>query len=263
MNIKKAQKNNKTIRNQSVGYKGTVKVKYTDKNGKSCSITKSNSGELGLFEFLIYALQSNNETDIRRPKYIQLYHIDDNETPIKLLTQKVPFRGTPVITNGDIYSEPTLTFQFQIPSYLFDPSINSDINELRIYNDFPEGDNRSLCATITNLTITNPLNTTATNIIIYWTLRFTNLPEEGYYTINANITNGKLNSNYSDKRAYPRRTANIVIVPDEGYVLPQVINQSDLTNASVLDYNNQSGFLIIENIQGNVILTLTLQASNS
>ena len=239
--------------NQGIGYSGSVKISYTDKNGKKRTIRTKNDGEMGLLYFILYALGGKNAENYQ-PKYLQAYYEDGGEYKIAL-SSVVPLK-TSVIDDfePDKNTEdnpPKITFLFQIPKTSIIVN-NGSITRLRIVNNLYRSshdteelvDKTHLCATID----TNIPTDLDSNILVYWTMSFRNLPST-YFNISAYVTNGSLEGTL---KAYPGKIAKLKIVPNTFYTLPEESNihifkkgTTDNAPATIVSYDRGSGYLSI------------------
>lgn len=178
-----SQKNylQKSIIEEGIGYKGSVRIGYQDKNGKIIRIEKHNEGKLPLFTCLCRALAGYDITK-QRPQFIMCYDADpsDPEKYIKILTSKVISNAPPLLyqANPQTGVPEQNSQECNIAEYVFTIPVTAlakltggiTIKKLALLNSQDEE-----CATIELLepnwiTIDSAINTT--NILIYWKLEF-------------------------------------------------------------------------------------------
>lgn len=166
-----------------IGYRGEVTIKQANTHNKKVRTYKThNRGEMGLFSFLIHALQGENMQQYR-PQYLMLYDANDKA----LLTQRASVAFTPTAyktENGaDVVSYDdcdSITLSFIIPSTQFKSSGNTIIKAALFNNRGSSNalkDNPALCAAA-ELTSGIPVSA-GTSLMVYWKLKFEPIAEGG------------------------------------------------------------------------------------
>lgn len=166
-----------------VGYRGEVTIKQSNTHNKKVRTYRAhNRGEVGLFSFLIHAIQGENMQQYR-PRYLMLYDASDKA----LLTQRASVAFTPTaykkVNDKDEVSYDdcdSVTLSFIIPSTQFKGS-GDTVMKAALFNNRDSSsaleNNPALCAAA-ELTSGIPVSA-GTSLMVYWKLKFEPIAEVG------------------------------------------------------------------------------------
>ena len=191
---KKVQENIEEVKSQSnstsIQYTGQVTVKTVSKTGKTISVKKYNTGEIGLFTAICQALLSVNGSNSFQylnyiPNGLMCYHTieESGQTDYKAsLNQAQIIRGIPITYNYEdgMWKASTSTcskirYEFLIPYVNLNNT--APISRLALVNKrfqneskFSKTNSDTICALID---FPEPIQIVdSTNIVIYWELLF-------------------------------------------------------------------------------------------
>lgn len=172
--------NNAYIGKDIIKYDGSVTILYQGSDNKYHLTRRHNTGDIGLFTFLTYALQGDLVEKLR-PKYLDAYFDADCKEPALLqpiVMSKIPNRYLNESTLCNEDSSNIIEYSFVLPASMIIDTENANyLKTLVLRNSLDPSEDISICAKldIENKQISRAENS---NILIYWRLKFSSSSDE-------------------------------------------------------------------------------------